>query len=414
MINRRNLWFVSLVSLILVLSIFYISMPSDRVENLNSEDVTETKTVISESTALVALRVEDDEKVLEQMESLQTILLSETATSDEKNAAYEELVNINLNKGLEEKIQENIKQTYNYDSFVKINNDQVNIVVDNDNNLLLNFKTVSRDNNPEPGENQGGLWNIPGDRFYTIRIRTVLDDNGNESYEIYSMKQPFSVDIMYQINFVTDKFEMINCFNQKLNDLFKARQCYIRPNEHYIPIVIDSVNDETTYSIDERKFFRQSFVIKAMAYIIKKEDFKVEKKPKRIMLFGDGDTFKPKPNINIDEYEDMYHNKKIELMIDFKEYQDKVNFNIDTDMVVDNIILDNIRHFRMFVNDTPYYTDKGFKVNNNDDIKIKIFPIDVSQPSEIKFIGYNPSVVLKNDVPENVSDEKTQNEIIRI
>lgn len=132
MINRRNLWFVSLVGLILVLSIFYISMPSDRVENLNSEDVTETKTVISESTALVALRVEDDEKVLEQMESLQTILLSETATSDEKNAAYEELVNINLNKGLEEKIQENIKQTYNYDSFVKINNDQVNIVVDND------------------------------------------------------------------------------------------------------------------------------------------------------------------------------------------------------------------------------------------------------------------------------------------
>ena len=132
MINRRNLWSVSLVSLILVLSIFYISMPSDRVENLNSEDVTETKTVISESTALVALRVEDDEKVLEQMESLQTILLSETATSDEKNAAYEELVNINLNKGLEEKIQENIKQTYNYDSFVKINNDQVNIVVDND------------------------------------------------------------------------------------------------------------------------------------------------------------------------------------------------------------------------------------------------------------------------------------------
>lgn len=132
MINRRNLWFVSLVSLILVLSIFYISMPSNKVENLNSEDVTETKTVISESTALVALRVEDDEKVLEQMESLQTILLSETATSDEKNAAYEELVNINLNKGLEEKIQENIKQTYNYDSFVKINNDQVNIVVDND------------------------------------------------------------------------------------------------------------------------------------------------------------------------------------------------------------------------------------------------------------------------------------------
>ena len=70
-------------------------------------------------------------------------------------------------------------------------------------------------------------------------------------------------------------------------------------------MVIDSVNDESTYSVDERKFFMQSFVIKVMAYIINKDDFKVEKKPKRIMLFGDGDTNKSKPKIDIIEYDDV-------------------------------------------------------------------------------------------------------------
>ena len=33
--------------------------------------------------------------------------------------------------------------------------------VDENKNLLLNFKTVTRENNPKYGEIQSGLWNIP-------------------------------------------------------------------------------------------------------------------------------------------------------------------------------------------------------------------------------------------------------------
>lgn len=74
-----------------------------------------------------------------------------------------------------------------------------------------------------------------------------------------------------------------------------------------------------------------------MAYIINKDDFKVEKKPKRIMLFGDSDTNKSKPKIDIIEYDDVYENKSLELSIDFEEYHDKVEFTIDTDMVIETI-----------------------------------------------------------------------------
>lgn len=68
---------------------------------------------------------------------------------------------------------------------------------------------------------------------HTLLIRDVLEDNGEEVYEIYSMGQPFAVNLTYRISIITDLFENINAFNQKINDLFKARQCYIRPNGHF-------------------------------------------------------------------------------------------------------------------------------------------------------------------------------------
>ena len=131
--------------------------------------------------------------------------------------------------------------------------------VDENRNLLMNFKTISRENNPRFGENQGGLWNIPGERHYTILTKTVLDDNGTESFERYSMKQPYAVDLIYNINLITNKYELINKFNALVNEAFKARQCYIRPNGHFIPMILDEISDESEYSIEDRKFFSQTF-----------------------------------------------------------------------------------------------------------------------------------------------------------
>jgi hypothetical protein len=110
---------------------------------------------------------------------------------------------------------------------------------DENGNLYLNFKTVNREKNPSFGDNQGKLWNIPGQRKYTLLQREVLDDNGTESYEIHTMKQPYAVNLVYTINFITTTIENLNKFNQKINKIFEARQCYIRPNGHFIPMVLE-------------------------------------------------------------------------------------------------------------------------------------------------------------------------------
>ena len=50
-------------------------------------------------------------------------------TSLSKNKAFEELKNINQNSSVEEKIENKIKEKYNKECFVKIDNDQIRIVI---------------------------------------------------------------------------------------------------------------------------------------------------------------------------------------------------------------------------------------------------------------------------------------------
>lgn len=287
---------------------------------------------------------------------------------------------------------------------------------DEEGNLQMDFKTVSRESNPKPGSNQGGLWNIPGDQRYTLLMRSVSEDNGSESYEIYSMGQPYCVDLEYKVSFITDMFENLNRFNEKINSLFKARQCYIRPNGHFIPMVLEEVNDNTEYTISDRKFYNQTVVIKVMAYIINKEDFKVEKKPKRAKMFMEGDKKRPKPEINIDEYQNgKIGHPAIELTIDFKEWHDKVEFTIDTDFVVETTETYNIRNMRLSANDVPFFTDKGFKLKDGDNVKIFIKHVDIMEKSQIKFIGYNPSVeYVEGELPLDVKDDIVKGEDIVI
>ena len=283
-------------------------------------------------------------------------------------------------------------------------------------NLYLNFKTVNRDKNPSFGKNQGELWNIPGQRKYTLLQREVLEDNSTESYEIYTMKQPYAVDLSYTINFVTTTVDYLNQFNQKINKLFAARQYYIRPNGHFIPMVIDEISDETTYSISDRKFYVQSVTIKLMAYIIEKNDFEVKKYPKRTNLMISGDKYKKnQPCVEIEEIDSPLKNKTLNVNITFQPYHSKAKFEIDTDMNVEKVYTENVRYFRIMVNDTLYYTEKGFKLHNKDSVIIQINPLEEEQECFVQFIGYDPNEFYNsNETSEKIYDEKITHENINI
>ena len=130
--NKQNLWFITLFSIILVLSIYYISMPSNILEeytNTKNDNSDTTVNEITPSTSLVALRVASDEELLNNINNLQSTITNKEKTVAEKNNAYEELMTLNENKGLEENVESKLKEKFEYDSFVKINKDQINIVI---------------------------------------------------------------------------------------------------------------------------------------------------------------------------------------------------------------------------------------------------------------------------------------------
>ncbi len=130
MINKQNLWFITLFSLILILGIYYISIDDEVESVLKSENTNVNEVIeIDESDILVALEVENDEEKQALMEEYQDILLNSESTLEEKNEAYENMQKLNANKSEEDKIKNLIKEKFNVNSFVKINDNTISIVV---------------------------------------------------------------------------------------------------------------------------------------------------------------------------------------------------------------------------------------------------------------------------------------------
>lgn len=129
MINKQSLWFITLFSLIIILSIYYFSADQTIIsmsKNNKSESVIANKT---DDSNISVLKVTNDEATVSKIDELQNILLDTEATLEEKNNAYDELEVISSRKSKENELSELIKKDLKYDNFVKINNEQVSIVI---------------------------------------------------------------------------------------------------------------------------------------------------------------------------------------------------------------------------------------------------------------------------------------------
>ena len=132
MIKKQNLWFLTLFSLILVLSVYYITMPNDLLVAKNAttkkETVKKDTATIEESDNLTALRVSKEEEREEEKSDLKKTMTKEDAPTEEKNNAYEQLKYLNEVEGLEEKLEKKVKEKYKLSCFIKIDNSEIKVV----------------------------------------------------------------------------------------------------------------------------------------------------------------------------------------------------------------------------------------------------------------------------------------------
>lgn len=285
--------------------------------------------------------------------------------------------------------------------------------VDEKKNLIVNFKTVTRENNPKGGTLLGNTKNIPGD--YSILMKRVeAYDKANRKYYIdYRVKQPFTVDLIYTVGIITNKYELLNDFNQKVNEQFKSINCYIRPNGHFIPMKLNDISDESEYNIDNRTYYSQNYSITVMAYIMPKDSFIVEEIPNMIFTGFEGEKRKGS-YAEIEELPCWFEKEKEfdYVPINIRIHFDACNFSgykfkIDTNFQTKNVKLTNVRSFKITVNDAEVELNEDFSVKEHDEIKIsKLIRYNSYEDAEILIEGFNLSESY------NTKDEIYEKEII--
>lgn len=290
---------------------------------------------------------------------------------------------------------------------------------DDHKNLTMNFKVITRENNPQPGSLHDKNANIPGDRTYLMKRVLMQDKNGRPYCIDYRMKQPYCVDLMYTVSIVTNKYQLLNEFNMMLNKKFKGIQCYIRPNGHYIPMKLEGISDESEYSMDDRQFFSQSFEIRVMAYIIQKDDLITEECPILRVQCGEPMDKKNGALVEIEEVDPCdtstpYYYQPLELRVSFHECERDVIFYLKTDF--DFVVtgfecspeVKKVSPFRIRVNDEEITDNlKEYKILRGSEIYIfAVNKYDWKTTASITFFGYNPDEVFdeRKDKPEVPGD----------
>lgn len=130
MINKQNLWFATLFSLILILGVYYLKIDDTAKSVLKNVDPKEKEIVeINSSDVLVSLEVEKEEEKQKLISKYEDILLSESSSIEEKNTAYENIQNLNNKTSTEDKIKALIKKEFTLDSCVKINDTSITITI---------------------------------------------------------------------------------------------------------------------------------------------------------------------------------------------------------------------------------------------------------------------------------------------
>jgi hypothetical protein len=346
---------------------------------------------------------------------------------------------------------------------------------DDTGNPIINFKTVTRELNPQKGESQGNYFNIPGHKDFAMFYVPVLQENGTEAYDKYTMKQPFAVNFLYSVAIISNKMEIVNKMNELMQYEFSAIDCYISPNDHPMSMTLDDISDESEYTIDDRKYYSQTFKIKVRGYIIRKEDYSVERIPSRfVMSSHDSDASgivirkgknrredekvvfmegfkedpeayeriktetlakddhcevipiddKEKPNIipevlddseNCCEKPNKYYNKIMKIMLKFDDCTTELSFNIDKDMVLETVETSNVYDFKLLINGEVMSLDNDVKFYKDDEITVRISRDDLHADSELYLIGYDPNTVFdKTDIAESSLDEPIDEEHIMI
>jgi hypothetical protein len=139
-----------------------------------------------------------------------------------------------------------------------------------DHNVKFPYITVKRSNAPKLAENPFKS-RIPGKLFTTYKV-PIYTDSG-PTYKFYKVPQPIKVDMEYEIRALTLFHEDINLINETLLRHFASLQAYLSIDNHFMPMTIESVSDESVDSTEDERVLHTLYSIMVKGYIIDENEF---------------------------------------------------------------------------------------------------------------------------------------------
>lgn len=215
--------------------------------------------------------------------------------------------------------------------------------------IQLPFITIVRRPDIQVGTNQAGLWNIPGRRTYTY-MKVPTFDGSRKGIDVYKIPQPTSVDLTFEVRLFSNRLMDLNQLSTLVHKAFQSKQMYVSVREHPMPVVLESVGDESNIEdFENRRFYVQMFEMRMMGYILDPNDFEIVPTINRIYTIVELDENKRNRSIIFDPF---IKNNTLTYTIVFQPRSNNVfSFNAKYDLQFTQIInVSNISSLVLSVN----------------------------------------------------------------
>ena len=249
-------------------------------------------------------------------------------------------------------------------------------------NIKLPFITIVRKPDPQVGTNYAGSFNIPGRPTFTY-MKVPTWDGNIKGYDMYKIPQPISVDITYEVRLFCNRMRDLNKMNRKILTSFSAGEKYIRVNGHPIPLLLDSIGDESVITnLDERKYYVQLYTIKMLGYLLDEDDFIVTPAVNRAINFYEisENLYRASYQVQADD-----EKKTICINVIFQRGVNNVTIPIEIGATYNSITTTNSDSEVIKVN--GLVVTIPFSVVNGDSLYIKVNKSDANISSEIELSG---------------------------
>jgi len=250
---------------------------------------------------------------------------------------------------------------------------------DLDKNVSLPFIATVRMPEVKYGTFQGGAANIPNRRqFFYYTVPTW--DGQRKGADVYKIPQPIPVDITFNVKLFCNRMRELNEFNKLVMQTFTSKQAYTQIKGHYIPIVMESVSDESAKDLEKRKYYIANYTFVMKGLLIDEAEFQISPAISRQVTMFEVDTkvrgrkVTPQPpRPNSFDYNLIFVNGVTQL-------SEVIRYTVD--LKVGEI--DNVSSYSVFINGNYVGDDlTTIQITDGDTFLITVVKIDNTQSATI-------------------------------